>query len=187
MTKCDITQGLTLDTSALTLNGNSRYVNSPDNQTYEAYTSEQYHNLSQNLVPVLSHSPQHKPQTPTSLHQPQSPLQVLLQCFSFFAKKYINFYVLKTSMGLHRSTTPSDHSCSAPASPVSHNISPISSPGLVANNLSKSPFTDNSYFNVQQTNVLQQQLEQFRMIGDKSNDPTDHYLMVSQSPIESIN
>ena len=55
----------------------------------------------------------------------------------------------------------------------------MSSPGLAANNLSKSPFTDNSYFNVQQTSVLQQQLEQFRMIGDKSNDLTDHYLMVS--------
>ena len=81
-------------------------------------------------------------------------------------------------MSLHRSASPSDHSCSAPASPVSHNISPTASPGLGANNLSKSPFTDNSYYNVQQTSVLEQQLEQFRMFGDKSNDLTDQYLMV---------
>jgi len=82
------------------------------------------------------------------------------------------------SMGLHRSTTPSDHSCSAPTSPVSHTISPINSPGLPTSNLSKSPFTDNSYFNVQQTSVLQHQLEQIRMISDIQTDNTDHYLMV---------
>ncbi len=81
------------------------------------------------------------------------------------------------SMGLHRSTTPSDHSCSAPTSPVSH-ISPVNSPGLPTNNLSKSPFTDNSYFNVQQTSVLQHQLEQFTMVSDLQTDNTDHYLMV---------
>lgn len=83
------------------------------------------------------------------------------------------------AMGLHRSTTPSDHSCSAPTSPVSHNISPIHSPGLPSNTLSKSPFTDNSYYNVQQTNVLQHQLEQFRMVSDHpAEHSSDQFLMV---------
>ena len=82
-------------------------------------------------------------------------------------------------MGLHRSTTPSDHSCSAPTSPVSHHISPICSPGLPSNNLSKSPFTDNSYFNVQQTN-LQHQLEQIKMVGDFQSESSDHLLMVNR-------
>src|SRR5437016_1771404 len=83
-------------------------------------------------------------------------------------------------MGLHRSTTPSDHSCSAPTSPVSHSISPINSPGLPQNasSLSKSPFLDNSYYNAQQTSVLQHQLEQFRMVADLQNDTSDQYLMV---------
>ncbi|CAG2169004.1 unnamed protein product [Oppiella nova] len=154
-------EGLTMDTSALTLNGNSHYVTSSGGPGMAYPSTEQYQSIqhqSQNFVPsVPSHTPP-KPQNPLSLRQPNSPLQPM-------------------PMGLHRSTTPSDHSCSAPASPVSH-ISPISSPGLPTNNLSKSPFTDNSYFNVQQTSVLQQQLEQFRMVSDKSNDPNDHYLMM---------
>ncbi|XP_054160855.1 CREB-regulated transcription coactivator 3-like isoform X2 [Oppia nitens] len=155
--------GLTLDTSALTLNGNSQnYVTSSGGPSMGYSPSEHYqslHHQSQNYVPSVPPQAQPKPQTPLSLRQTNSPLQHM-------------------TMGLHRSTTPSDHSCSAPASPVSHNISPISSPGLPNNNLSKSPFTDNSYFNVQQTSVLQQQLEQFRMVNDKINDSADHYLMM---------
>lgn len=83
-------------------------------------------------------------------------------------------------MGLHRSTTPSDHSCSAPTSPISHSFSPINSPGLPPNTapLTKSPFTDNSYYNVQQTSVLQHQLEQFKMVTDLHSDSSEQFLMV---------
>ena len=76
-------------------------------------------------------------------------------------------------MGMHRSTTPTD-SCSAPTSPASRNISPSNSPELPINanigngtNQVFSP-TYSSYSN-QQANILQHQLEQFRMTNDSEN------------------
>ena len=97
-------------------------------------------------------------------------------------------------MGAHRSTTPSD-SCSAPTSPASQNISPSNSPELTLNNatgagggggggcvgnqpngLSNTTTSTNQHFNQsysspsyqnqQQANLLQHQLEQFRMTND---------------------
>lgn len=95
------------------------------------------------------------------------------------------------TMGAHRSTTPSD-SCSAPTSPASLNISPSNSPELNMNNVggctttnsnnnnnqsngqtstnqsqfNQSYISSPSYQNQQQTNLLQHQLEQFRMTND---------------------
>ncbi|GFT36045.1 CREB-regulated transcription coactivator 1, partial [Nephila pilipes] len=71
-------------------------------------------------------------------------------------------------MGSYRSTSPADHSCSAPTSPVSHSLSPSSSPGLGSNStLSNNAYTDSNYYvQHQQTNALQHQLEQFKMVGD---------------------
>ncbi|XP_067123659.1 CREB-regulated transcription coactivator 1 isoform X2 [Centruroides vittatus] len=75
------------------------------------------------------------------------------------------------STGSYRSTSPADHSCSAPTSPVSHSFSPASSPGLgPTSSLSKSPFTDTNYYQhqQQQTSALQHQLEQFKMIPESN-------------------
>ncbi|KAG8177040.1 hypothetical protein JTE90_013193 [Oedothorax gibbosus] len=71
-------------------------------------------------------------------------------------------------MGSYRSVSPADHSCSAPTSPVSHSLSPSSSPGLGSNNtLSNNTYNDTNYYvQHQQTNALQHQLEQFKMVGD---------------------
>lgn len=75
-------------------------------------------------------------------------------------------------MTMHRSTTPTD-SCSAPTSPASQNISPSNSPELPSNsnganvNLATQQF-NNSYtaYSNQQANLLQHQLEQFRMTSE---------------------
>ena len=84
-------------------------------------------------------------------------------------------------MGMHRSTTPTD-SCSAPTSPASQNISPSNSPELPinsngANNAMSNQQFSNSFtsYSNQQANILQHQLEQFRMTSD--SDPG--YSMVS--------
>ncbi len=98
-------------------------------------------------------------------------------------------------MGMHRSTTPTTDSCSAPTSPASQNISPSNSPelpihtnggggGNLGNNGQQqqqqmsqqfgmngnSPNSYNSYSShqhqQQQANILQHQLEQFRMTSD---------------------
>lgn len=90
------------------------------------------------------------------------------------------------TMGAHRSTTPSD-SCSAPTSPASQNISPSNSPELTINNVGgggnnqpnglsnaststnqhfNQSYSSPSYQNQQQANLLQHQLEQFRMTND---------------------
>lgn len=74
-------------------------------------------------------------------------------------------------MGNYRSASPADHSCSAPTSPVSHSLSPSSSPGLGSNTtLSNHSFNDTTNYYVQQqqqqTSALQHQLEQFKMVGD---------------------
>ncbi|GIY44401.1 CREB-regulated transcription coactivator 1 [Caerostris darwini] len=75
-------------------------------------------------------------------------------------------------MGSYRSTSPADHSCSAPTSPVSHSLSPSSSPGLGSNTtLSNNAYTDSNYYvQHQQTNALQHQLEQFKMMPDNSSN-----------------
>lgn len=87
-------------------------------------------------------------------------------------------------MGMHRSTTPTTDSCSAPTSPASQNISPSNSPELPINhNLQQQQqpqtlhqqFANqqqqqaySSYSN-QQANSLQHQLEQFRMNNESEN------------------
>ncbi|GBN22480.1 CREB-regulated transcription coactivator 1 [Araneus ventricosus] len=75
-------------------------------------------------------------------------------------------------MGSYRSTSPADHSCSAPTSPVSHSLSPSSSPGLGSNTtLSNNAYTDSNYYvQHQQTNALQHQLEQFKMMSDNCSN-----------------
>ena len=84
-------------------------------------------------------------------------------------------------MGMHRSTTPAD-SVSAPTSPASQNISPSNSPELPINtnggnvNISSQQFSTNSYTaysaTQQQANLLQHQLEQFRMTNE--SDTTNY-------------
>ncbi|XP_076322527.1 uncharacterized protein LOC143231770 isoform X2 [Tachypleus tridentatus] len=72
------------------------------------------------------------------------------------------------SAGLYHNSGQSDHSFSAPTSPVAHSISPVDSPGLgVSLPLSKSPFTDTDYyFQHHQAKSLQQQLEQIKMLNE---------------------
>lgn len=102
-------------------------------------------------------------------------------------------------MGMHRSTTPTD-SCSAPTSPASQNISPSNSPelpthingsggglGNTSQQLNTGQFAGgtnngstinfNSYSShqqqqQQQANILQHQLEQFRMTSDSEQNQT---------------
>ncbi|RWS09466.1 CREB-regulated transcription coactivator 1-like isoform X3, partial [Dinothrombium tinctorium] len=113
-------------------------------------------------------------------HRVSSPCDPQQVCY--FLRNGSNVTVEQQNVNRHRTATPSDHSCSAPTSPVSHSMSPIGSPGLAQNNapLSKSPFTDNSYYNVQQTNVLQHQLEQFKMVTgtDLQQESSERYLMM---------
>ncbi|RWS29281.1 CREB-regulated transcription coactivator 1-like protein [Leptotrombidium deliense] len=143
-------QGLTMDTNALSLDGRS--------PQYESTTStSQQHQ-------VFGFPPNNQHQS-----VPHG------QCYESDSSVHHN-----ADFNRQRTATPSDHSCSAPTSPVSHSLSPISSPGLTQNMapLSKSPFTDNSYYNVQQTNVLQHQLEQFKMVPGADLQDADHYLMM---------
>ena len=96
--------------------------------------------------------------------------------------------VLQFTMGMHRSTTPTD-SCSAPTSPASQNISPSNSPELPINsnggntNLSNQQFSNayNSYSNQQA--MVQQQLEQFRM----TNDSNQNYMVSTRSIFTCVN
>lgn len=94
------------------------------------------------------------------------------------------------SAGLYHNSGPSDHSCSAPTSPVAHSISPVDSPGLgVSLPLSKSPFTDtNYYFQHHQAKSLQQQLEQIKMLNEISeqNDPLSVFRDNSSPSIGNI-
>lgn len=86
---------------------------------------------------------------------------------------------ISSKMDCHRrSTTPSDHSSSAPTSPVSGNMSPISAPGSVGT-VNKVP-SYNSCHNIHQTNVLQQQLEQIKMAPDLRQDSSDNYLLMPE-------
>ncbi|XP_071039676.1 CREB-regulated transcription coactivator 1 isoform X10 [Parasteatoda tepidariorum] len=80
------------------------------------------------------------------------------------------------SMGSYRSASPADHSCSAPTSPASHSLSPSSSPGLGSNTtLSNNSYPDSNYYvqQHQQTNALQHQLEQFKMMADNSSNSSN--------------
>ncbi|XP_055928787.1 CREB-regulated transcription coactivator 1-like isoform X4 [Argiope bruennichi] len=129
-------EGLTMDTNALSLETYPQQT-----PQFGIYPQQQQQPSSQTKN---AQTFGYEPTTPTSPTLPQLP------------------------MGSYRSTSPADHSCSAPTSPVSHSLSPSSSPGLGSNNtLSNNAYTDSNYYvQHQQTNALQHQLEQFKMVGD---------------------
>lgn len=83
-----------MDTSALNLNGNPRYISSPDGQSLGYSSAEQYQGLqqNQNYVQTMPHSiqTQPKPQSPSSLQQPHSPLQVWPSKNRGLATKFID-------------------------------------------------------------------------------------------------
>ncbi|KAI1301802.1 CREB-regulated transcription coactivator 1 [Halotydeus destructor] len=138
-------EGLTVDTSALSLGGNSPiYVNEDVNQ----------------IVCMEPNSRQQQTTLNGQIYHQQNTQQ--------------------QQMGLHRSSTPSEHSCSAPTSPISHSMSPLNSPaqqnGMSTTNSSPSE----TAFNVQQASVLQHQFEQFKMAQDAQNE-VEKLLMMPES------
>ncbi|KFM75130.1 hypothetical protein X975_04566, partial [Stegodyphus mimosarum] len=116
--------------------------------------------------------PQQQPQFGVYPQQQQSPQQKSSQGYSYEPTTPTSPTLPQLPMGSYRSTSPADHSCSAPTSPVSHSLSPSSSPGLGSNTtLSNSSFPEASYYiQHQQTNALQHQLEQFKMMPDKCSN-----------------
>ncbi|XP_054714860.1 CREB-regulated transcription coactivator 1-like [Uloborus diversus] len=104
--------------------------------------------------------------------QQSSPQPSKTQIFGYETSNPTSPTLPQIPLGSYRSTSPADHSCSAPTSPVSHSISPSSSPGLGSNTtLSNSSFNESSYYmQHQQTNALQHQLEQFKMMSDNCSN-----------------
>ncbi|XP_022241775.1 CREB-regulated transcription coactivator 3-like isoform X2 [Limulus polyphemus] len=119
----------------------------------------------------------------------QSELGVYLEQQAYSASSH-NIYgnkpeaLSQISMGLYHNSGPSDHSCSAPTSPVAHSISPVDSPGLgFSLPLNKSPFTDTNYYfqqHHQQAKSLQQQLEQIKMLNE-ATEQTDQLSVFSDN------
>ncbi|GIY14470.1 CREB-regulated transcription coactivator 1 [Caerostris extrusa] len=117
------------------------------------------------IYPQQQHSSQQTKNAQAFGYEPTTPTSPTLP-------QVTSHYLAPLPMGSYRSTSPADHSCSAPTSPVSHSLSPSSSPGLGSNTtLSNNAYTDSNYYvQHQQTNALQHQLEQFKMMPDNSSN-----------------
>ncbi|XP_042907560.1 CREB-regulated transcription coactivator 1 isoform X4 [Parasteatoda tepidariorum] len=119
--------------------------------------------------------PQQTPQFGVYPQQP-SPHNKNSQPFGYESATPTSPTLPQMSMGSYRSASPADHSCSAPTSPASHSLSPSSSPGLGSNTtLSNNSYPDSNYYvqQHQQTNALQHQLEQFKMMADNSSNSSN--------------
>lgn len=174
-----------MDTNALSLNGhgvqykpinNNNNSNNMNNQSLSGNASSPIMTSPSSTSPFQQQVPQFH------FNNTQSFQNVTIK--SLTSASLLTQVLLQFAMGVNRSTTPTD-SCSAPTSPASQNISPSNSPELPINSngankaVPNQQFNNNAYspYSNQQANILQHQLEQFRMTNetDTSNFMVNNY------------